>query len=151
MFILDTNTISHLRNPKRWNVEFAAWESGTDVRECHISAISEFEIQHGIHRVLAGDPVFAKALQDWLDFSVRIHFAQRIIPIDSEICRVAARLAMLPSRDIPDLLIAATALVHDLTVVTRNARHFADTGVRIMNPWQAPGAGSPSPRGKGDT
>lgn len=136
MFILDTNTISHLRNPKRWSAEFASWESGTDVRESHISAISEFEIQHGIYHVLPDDPVFAKALQDWLDFSVRIHFAERILPIGSEICRVAARLATLPSRDIPDLLIAATALVHDFTVVTRNVKHFADTGVRILNPWQ---------------
>lgn len=136
MFILDTNTISHLRDPERWSAEFARWESGTDVRENHISAISEFEIQHGIYRVLPDDPVFAKALQNWFDFSVRIHFAERTIPIDSEICRIAARLAALPSRDIPDLLIAATALVHDFTVVTRNVKHFADTGVRILNPWQ---------------
>jgi toxin FitB len=150
MFILDTNTISHLRNPKRWSAEFAAWESGTDVRECHISAISVFEIQHGIHRVLPGDPVFAKALQDWLDDSVRIHFAERIIPIGSQICRVAARLATLPSREIPDLLIAATALVHDLTVVTRNVKHFADTGVRMLDPWQSSDAGLPLPRGGGD-
>ncbi len=150
MFILDTNTISHLRNPKRWSAEFAGWESGTDVRECHISAISEFEIQYGIYRVLPDDPVFAKALQDWLDFSVRIHFAGRIMPIDSEICNVAARLATLPSRDIPDLLIAATALVHDFTVVTRNVKHFADTGVRILDPWQSSDAGLPLPRGEGD-
>lgn len=136
MFILDTNTISQLRDPRRWNPEFAAWESGTDVRESYISAISEFEIQHGIYRVLPGDPVFAKALQDWLDVSVRVEFEGRILPIDSDICRVAARLAKLPTRDIPDLLIAATALIHDLTVVTRNVKHFEDTGVRILNPWQ---------------
>jgi hypothetical protein len=135
MFILDTNTISHLRDSRRWTSEFASWEKRTDLRECYISAISEFEIQLGIHRVLPNDAQFAQALQGWLDLSVKPQFRGRSIPATSEICRVAARLAMLPSRDVPDLLIAATALVHDLTVVSRNVKHFEDTGVRIVNPW----------------
>ncbi len=135
MFILDTNTISHLRDPRRWTSEFARWESQSDVRECHISVMSEFEIQHGIHRVLPNDPQFARALQAWFDQAVRVQFQERTFPVTSEICRSAASLAMLPSRDIPDLLIAATALVHGLTVVTRNVRHFEDTGVQVVNPW----------------
>lgn len=136
MIILDTNTISHLRDPRRWSAKFANWESRSDIRESCISAISEFEIQHGINRVFPNDPQFAGELQKWLDHSVTTQFDDRIVPITSEICRVAAGLAMLPSRDIPDLLIAATALVHDFTVVTRNLKHFKDTGVRIVNPWE---------------
>jgi len=136
MFILDTNTISHLRDSRRWTAEFASWESRSDVRESYISTISEFEIQHGINCVLPNDPQFARALQNWLDVSVKLQFQERIIPVTSEICRVAAGLAMLPSRDIPDLLTAATALVHGLTVVTGNVKHFKDTGVAIVNPWQ---------------
>ncbi|MGJ8726262.1 MAG: PIN domain-containing protein [Roseibacillus sp.] len=59
-----------------------------------------------------------------------------MIPVTSKISQTAAQLALLPSRDLPDLLIAATALVHDLTVVTRNVKHFHDTGVKILNPWR---------------
>ncbi len=136
MFILDTNTISHLRDSRRWTYEFASWESRTDLRKCYISAISEFEIQLGIHRVLPNDARFAQALQSWLDHIVKPQFRGRSIPATSAICRVAARLAMLPSRDVPDLLIAATALVHDLTVVSRNVKHFEDTEVKILNPWE---------------
>lgn len=136
MFILDTNTISHLRDSRRWTPEFASWERSSDVRESYISTISKFEIQHGINRVMPNDPQFASALQNWLDLSVKVQFDERIIPVTSEISRIAASLAMLPSRDLPDLLIAATALAHGLTVVTRNVKHFKDTGVRIVNPWQ---------------
>lgn len=136
MFLLDTNTISHLRDARRWTPEFASWESRSDLRECHVSVISELEIQHGINRVIPNDPDFAGALQKWLDFTVKPRFQDRTIAVSSEICRVAARLATLPSRDIPDLLIAATALVHGLRVVTRNVKHFEDTGVEIVNPWE---------------
>lgn len=117
-------------------MEFANWERRSNILENYLSTISEFEIQHGINRVQPNDPQFAKALQFWFDKSVKIQFYKRVIPASSEICLVAARLALLPSRDIPDLLIAATALVHDLTVVTRNVKHFEDTGVRIINPWE---------------
>jgi len=136
MVILDTNTISHLRDRRRWTEEFARWESRSDLSETYISTISGFEIQYGINRVLPDDPHFAGKLQDWFDNSIRAQFRERLIPVGSEICLVAAKLAQLPSRDLPDLLIAATALVHDLTVVTRNVKHFVDTGVRIVNPWQ---------------
>lgn len=136
MFLLDTNTISHLRDSRRWTPQFAAWEKHSDIRVSFISAISEFEIQHGIKRVLPNDPHFAAALQNWFDHSLRTEFEKRVIPVSSEICRTAASLALLPTRDLPDLLISATALVHDLTVVTRNMKHFHDTGVKILNPWQ---------------
>jgi hypothetical protein len=136
MFLLDTNTISHLRNPRHWTPQFAAWERQSNIRDFFISAISEFEIQHGIERVQPKDPNFATALQRWFDHSVRTEFQKRTIPVSSEICRTAASLALLPTRDLPDLLISATALVHDLTVVTQNVKHFHDTGVRILNPWQ---------------
>ncbi len=135
MFILDTDTVSQLRDPRRWSVEFRNWEKQSDARENYISSITEFEIQDGINRVLPNNPAFAKALQGWLDEAVIFQFQDRIIPITSEICRVAANLAMLPTRDFPDLLIGATALTHDFTVVTRNVKHFEDTGVRIVNPW----------------
>ncbi len=136
MVILDTNTISHLRDRRRWTEEFARWESRSDLTETYISAISEFEIQYGINHVLPNDPHFAKILQDWFEKSIRVQFRARLIPIGSDICHVAAKLAQLPSRDLTDILIAATALVHDLTVVTRNVKHFEDTGVRIVNPWK---------------
>jgi len=136
MLILDTNTISHLRDSRRWNPQFTAWEKTSNIQTCYISAISEFEIQNGIYQVHPKDPQFAESLQNWFDRSVKTQFHQRTIPIDSEICRVAANLARLPTRDIPDLLIAASALVHQLTVVTRNIRHFQDTGVKLLNPWQ---------------
>jgi hypothetical protein len=135
MVILDTNTISHLRDSRRWTEQFARWESQSDLNETYISVISEFEIQYGINHVLPSDPHFAGTLQDWFDTAIKIQFQERLIPINSEICHVAAKLAQLPSRYLPDLLIAATALVHDLTVVTRNVKHFKDTGVRILNPW----------------
>jgi predicted nucleic acid-binding protein len=136
MFLLDTTTLSDLRNSSRWSPGSARWERTSDLRLSFISTISEFEIQHGIHRVQPNDPKFAAALQNWFDHTLKPAFEKRIIPINSKISHTAAQLTLLPSRDLPNLLIAATALVHDLTVVTRNVKHFQDTGVKILNPWQ---------------
>ena len=81
------------------------------------------------------DPVQGAALRSWLDLTVLATFAGRVLPVDTEVARRCARLHVPDPRPDRDALIAATALVHDMTVVTRNVSDFAPTGVAIVDPW----------------
>jgi predicted nucleic acid-binding protein len=93
------------------------------------------EIERGIERRRGADAAFAEALESWLDRTVSI-YGNRILPIDAAIARRWGRLSARLGHDGADLLIAATALEHGLTVVTRNVRHFKPTGVAVIDPFQ---------------
>jgi predicted nucleic acid-binding protein len=138
MFILDTNVVSELyrAGDGRADANVTAWLSANDAREFYISAVTLFEIEVGILRSERRDPAQGARLRQWMLNGVIPEFGQRILPIDATTSFRCAALQVPRTRPDNDAWIAATALVHDMTVVTRNTADFATTGVRLLNPWQ---------------
>jgi len=139
MYLLDTNVVSELRKVPtgRANARVAGWAWSVPVVSQYLSAVTILELEVGILRMERKDPVQGAALRSWMDGYVLRDFAGRILQIDAA---VALRCALLHVPDpLPeiDAMIAATALVHGMTVVTRNVEDFAGTGVAVFNPWEA--------------
>ena len=137
MYLLDTNVVSELRKAKSGNADarVTAWASGVPASELFLSAISVLELEMGVLLVERRDAAQGTVLRSWLDRHVLPAFADRILPVDAAVARRCAQLHVPDPRAERDALIAATALVHDLTVVTRNVGDFEATGVRLLNPW----------------
>ncbi len=137
MFLIDTNVISELRRGMNASAAVRNWEERTDLTDCYLSPVTISEMEYGWRRLFALDPERATLLRNWMD-SVLEKFTGRIIPIDEAVGRVCGRLRLPPTKPQNDLWIAATALAHDLTVVTRNTADFAGTGTKLLNPWLDP-------------
>lgn len=138
MFILDTNVISELRKAKSGNANpnVIAWAGSIPVNQLFISVITVLELETGILQVERRDPAQGTILRVWLDEQVLPVFAERILAVDTVIALRCAKLHV-PNRCAErDAVIAATALVHGMKVVTRNVADFEATGVIIVNPWQ---------------
>lgn len=135
MFLLDTNVLSELRRPERADAGVVAWAANADLTSLFISAVSIFEIELGAALVLRRDAGQGKVLRTWIDDHVMPVFHDRILPVDAVIARRCALLHVPDPRPQSDSLIAATALVHHLTMVTRNVRDFEPMGVSVLNPW----------------
>jgi len=135
MFLLDTNVVSELRRPDRANAGLTAWAAGAASAELFISAITLFEIELGTAQAERKDAAKGAVLRAWIDTRVAPGFRDRIIPVDAAVARVCAVLHVPVPRPQRDSLIAATAIVHRLTVVTRNVRDFEPMGVPLLNPW----------------
>lgn len=134
MFLLDTNVISELRRPRPHGA-VAAWIAAQPATGLFISAVSLGELQAGAEITRRQDPQKATALDAWIDAVAR---SGSVLPMDGATFRQWARLLDRQSRDMSeDAMIAATALIHDLTVVTRNVRDFLRFGVRLLDPFQA--------------
>lgn len=136
MYLLDTNVVSALRVRRAANANVWAWASAIDIQSQLLSVISIFELEYGTQLLERRDPAQGAVFRDWLSTQVGPMFAGRILPVDAAIAARAAGLQVPDPMDTEDALIASTALVHDLTVVTRNIKHFERTGVRTLNPWQ---------------
>ena len=134
MYLLDTVVLSEVRKRNR-DSQVAQWLSGKADEALFLSAVTIGEIERGIERQRGADAAFAEALESWLDRTVSI-YGNRILPVDAAIARRWGRLSARVGHDGADLLIAATALEHGLTVVTRNIRHFKPTGVAVVDPFQ---------------
>jgi toxin FitB len=134
MYLVDTNVISEARRGSR---EALTWLRGVDPAAVYLSALTLGEIMRGIALKGKSDPATATRLTEWLQ-RVRRDHADRILTITDQIALEWGRIATLRPRGDVDGLIAATALVHDLILVTRNVDDFEDTGATILNPWQAP-------------
>lgn len=135
MFLLDTNVLSALRRPSlSRNQRAAGWVAGKPADSHLISAITLGEIERGIVKQRAIDPSHAADLQAWLD-AVIAAFASRILPVDTDVAREWGRLSQRVGRDDADILIAATARVRGLTVVTRTVSDFAPLDVRVVDPF----------------
>ncbi|RUW57851.1 type II toxin-antitoxin system VapC family toxin [Mesorhizobium sp. M7A.F.Ca.US.008.03.1.1] len=132
MYLLDTNVVSDVqrRLPKP-----TAWVASIDPASVSLSVITLGEIERGIVRQRKMDPERAAKLDIWLR-ELRRDNADRILPITEEIALTWGRVTAGRTRGNADTLIAATALVHDLIVVTRNVTDFDDTGVTVLNPWE---------------
>jgi toxin FitB len=141
MFVLDTNVVSELRKISAGQADrhVARWADDVDAGSLHISAITVLELELGILQMERRDPAQGAMLRAWLETRVLIEFDGRIFPVDTAVARRCARLHVPDPRAERDALIAATALVHGMIVVTRNVADFAATGVPMLNPWEGSG------------
>ncbi|WP_010535270.1 type II toxin-antitoxin system VapC family toxin [Brachybacterium squillarum] len=136
--LLDTNVISELRKPAgRASDQVRDWVRGQLASTLFLSAIMILEIDLGIRRRRRRDPEQADLLQRWLEGGVLATFDGRILRVDVAVTRRAAALHVPDPRPERDALIGATALVPDLTVVTRNVSDFCTIGVEIRDPWSS--------------
>ena len=135
MFLLDTNVVSELRRPSRCDPNVLAWARGQAITDFHLSSISILELDIGTQRLARKDPHQSETLRRWIDKVILQQFDGRILPIDTDIAQRCAALHIPDPRADRDALIAATALVHGMTVVTRNVQDFEPLGVTLVNPW----------------
>lgn len=140
-FLVDTNVISEFRKGPRCHPGVSGWMAETAAEEIFFSVLVTGEIRAGIERLRRRDPAGAEVLERWLLRLFREH-GDRILPINAEIAETWGRLNAMATLPTVDGLLAATAVVHGLTVVTRNVRDLSRTGVPLLNPFDAPGASS---------
>jgi toxin FitB len=132
MYLVDTNVVSEAR---RGTPQAVAWLRSVDPLGVHLSVITLGEVMRGIALKQKSDPRSAAHLSEWLR-KLRHDHGDRILPVTGQIAVEWGRLAAQRPRGDADGLIAATAIVHDLIVVTRNVGDFDDTGASVINPWE---------------
>ncbi|MFG1313060.1 type II toxin-antitoxin system VapC family toxin [Xanthobacter autotrophicus] len=137
-YLLDTNVVSELRKigDGKADARVVAWVDAEDAESFFVSAITILELERGVLGIQRRDAAQGARLRAWLDNHVRPEFAGRILPVDDQIATRCAHLHIPDRRNEVDALIAATALVHGLTVATRNVLDFEGTGVVVVNPWE---------------
>lgn len=137
MFLLDTNVVSELRKVRanKADEHVTAWARSAPHGSLFISVIVVLELELGTLLAERKDPAKGAILRTWLDEHVQPGFDDRILPIDLVVARRSAALHVPDPRPIRDAFIAATALVHGMTIVTRNTVDFESTGAAVLNPW----------------
>ena len=140
MYLLDTNVVSELRKAgtSRIDRHVMSWAKSVTKSALFLSVISILELETGILLMERRDPRQAMALREWMEEHVLFAFNNRILPVDTAIARRSAALHVPNRCSDRDAMIAATALSHGMTVITRNLKDFATTGVPLFNPWKAP-------------
>ncbi|MEX3960044.1 hypothetical protein B0G57_11961 [Trinickia symbiotica] len=139
MYLVDTNVISEVRKRERADKGVMAFfrEAAKDDVDLYLSVVTIGELRRGVEIIRhRGDKAQATRLENWLDGVLR-EFDQNILTVDEEIGQLWGRLRVPHPQHALDKLIAATSLIHDLTVVTRNVDDFAGTGARVLNPFTA--------------
>jgi toxin FitB len=142
MFVLDTNVVSELRKAGSGTADtrVLGWAQQADPATLYISAVTVMELELGVLQMERRDARLGRLLRAWLEERVLPEFQERVLTIDAFVARRCASLHMPDPRAERDVLIAATAFVHAMTVVTRNTADFAATGVTLLNPWLPPPA-----------
>ena len=141
MFLLDTNVVSELRKVRLGKADsnVAAWADSTDAVDLYLSVITIQELEIGVLLAERRDPAQGAIFRAWLNSHVLPAFAGRILAVDTAVALRSAQLHVPDQRPVRDGLIAAIALVHGMTIVTRNVADFEPTGVPILNPWSRSG------------
>ncbi|MFA6015378.1 MAG: type II toxin-antitoxin system VapC family toxin [Gallionellaceae bacterium] len=137
MFILDTNVVSELRKVRLGKADkcVSLWADSVDVADLYLSVITVQELEIGVQLIERRDVAQGAILRGWLNNQVLPAFAGRILPIDANIAQRSASFHVPDPQPVRDSLIAATALIHGMTVVTRNVADFQMPGVSLLNPW----------------
>jgi predicted nucleic acid-binding protein len=136
MYVLDTNVISELRQGKpNQSIDVRAWAADKPMSQLFISAITVLELEKGVMALERRSPPQGGALRVWLD-GVKTSFEGRILPFTENTASVCAGLHVPDPKSERDAMIAASALEHRMTVVTRNTADFVGTGVKLINPFQ---------------
>ncbi len=135
MVLLDTNVLSEMRRPDHMHPKVAEWARSVQATDLYLSAISVMEIETGALLLARRDAAQAAVLRAWIDQRVLPTFAGRILAVDTAVTLRCAQLHVPNRRPERDALIAATALVHGMTVATRNSVDFTPMGCRLLNPW----------------
>ncbi len=135
MYVLDTNVVSELRRPTKADRKVAAWAAMIPISKMFLSATTVMEVELGVLLKERRDKKQGQALRGWLENQLLPRFEGRILDYNLVVARRCARLHVPDPRAERDAMIAATALVHGMTVVTRNVSDFEHTGVEILNPW----------------
>lgn len=133
-FLVDTNVVSELRKGRRANPNVRSWFESVDDAEVYLSVLVIGELRQGVESLRRRDPASAAQLDRWLHELVAMH-AKRVLPVDAAIADRWGRLGIPDPISAVDGMLAATALVHSLTLVTRNVRHVQRTGVRHVDPF----------------
>ncbi|MFK0380291.1 type II toxin-antitoxin system VapC family toxin [Pandoraea sp. NPDC090278] len=138
-YVLDTNVVSELRKiaAGKANAGVAAWAQSVDAVDLFVSTITLLELELGVLSIERKDAGQGTLLRAWLTQQVLPEFAARTLSVDTAVALRCARLHVLDRRSERNALIAATALAHGMTVVTRNVVDFTPTGVPLLNPWEA--------------
>lgn len=139
-YLIDTNVWSELRNPGRADSNVRSWAEASNPADLYLSVVTVFELERGVLLIERRDPQQGSRLRRWLEEHVLEPFDRQVLPIDAPIARRCAALHVPNPQPERDALIAATALTHGLTVVTRNVGDFQPMGVALLNPWLTPGA-----------
>lgn len=142
MYLLDTNVLSEMRKASRTKASSPKmdprvenWVNSVFALDLHVSVVSILELERGFHLLKQRDPAQAEVIRLWVRNRVLPSFDGRILSVDLAIAQRCATLVTSKPIEYRDSLIAATALVHGMTVVTRNVRHFEPTGAALVNPW----------------
>lgn len=140
MFLLDTSVIPELRKAGdgKADANVVAWLSSVDATTFYLSAVTLMEIELGILRIERRDLAQEARLRAWMDQHILPEFADRTLPIDTAVAFRCAPLRVPDPRPERDAVIAATALVHGMTIVTRNVADFEATGAPLLDPWEGP-------------
>jgi hypothetical protein len=140
MYLLDTNLVSELRKTRQGKADghVADWADSVDAADLYVSVITIQELEIGVLLAERRDPSQGAVFREWLNGHVLPAFDGRILVVDLAVAQCSAKLHVPNPRPVRDGLIAATALVHGMIIVTRNVGDFEPTGVPTLNPWVGP-------------